>query len=166
MKKMKVLLGILLLTFAVACGQADKEFNSIVTFNKGFRFSTTGIIYTSLPSGGTADWNTLLNKPTTFPSTWLTVSGKPLVFNPDLTITNPLYRPITWKPDYNTDILNKPAEVQLDIAISELNGIKLPVLTTVQINALIPAVGTIVYDQTLNVLKIYTGTWKVIITSN
>jgi len=51
-------------------------------------------------------------------------------------------------------------------AILSLQGIKLPVLTTTQINALTPVVGLLVYDSTLNVLKIYVGTWKVIITAN
>jgi general stress protein 26 len=54
----------------------------------------------------------------------------------------------------------------MDVAISQLSGVKLPVLTTVQINALTPVRGMLVYDSDLNVLKIYTGTWKVLITAN
>lgn len=63
------------------------------------------------------------------------------------------------------NISGKPKEIELVQAISELQGIVLPVLTTSQINSLTPKVGTLVYDSSLNVLKIYTGTWKVIITN-
>lgn len=226
MKKMKLLVVLLMVSFTVVFCQPDKVFKEQITVEKGIKYGDGTIQLTAGAGGGSmvypsagiplstgttwgtsivnnsANWNTafswgnhaglykvasyvptwaeitgkptffdgtwtsLTGKPTTFPSTWATVSGKPTVFNPDLTVTNPLYRAITWKPDYVTDVVNKPAEIELDVAISQLSGVKLPVLTTVQINALTPAMGTLVYDQTLNVLKIYTGTWKTLITAN
>jgi hypothetical protein len=151
MKKIKLILVLLLVTYTASFCQADKDFNAVVTFNKGFRFSTTGTIYTSLPSATIADWNTIINKPLTF---------APAAHNHDI-----LYKPITYIPTW-TEVTGKPESVQLVDAILSLQGIKLPVLTTVQINALTPTVGLLVYDSTLNVLKIYVGTWKIIITAN
>jgi hypothetical protein len=165
MKKMKLILILLLVTFAVAFCQPDKDFNAIVTFNKGFRFSPAGTIYTSLPAGGVADWNTMINKPS--------------VFTPATHDHNSLYKAIGYVPTYAeitgkptlfsgsyTDLTNKPESIELADAILSMSGIKLPVLTTTQINALTPVVGLLVYDSTLNVLKIYVGTWKIVITAN
>lgn len=162
---MKLILGFLLLTL-VACGQKAQTFNTVATFNSGFRFSPTGTIYTSMPVSTTADWNTLLNKPTVFPTTWALVAGKPLVFNPDLSVTNPLYKPIAWKPDYNTDILNKPGEVELVTALAEL-GVYLG-KTTTELNAITPANEFgIAFDKTEKVYKFYSeGAWRVNILGN
>jgi hypothetical protein len=171
MKRMKILLALIVLTFAYACGQkADDTFTKPVYFNQGLTTTritfTDGTFMTTVPTGtGSVTWDAILNKPTTFPSTWTTVSGKSTVFNPDLSVTNPLYKPIGYIPTYE-EITGKPESIPLDVAISQLSGVKLPVLTTVQINALTPALGTLVYDSDLNVLKIYTGTWKTVITAN
>ena len=81
-------------------------------------------------------WAEITGKPT-FDGSWATLTGKPTVFNPDLTVTNPLYRPATWKPDYETDVINKPPAMQLDLAISQIKGVKPHGYTTAQINALV-----------------------------
>ena len=166
MKKMKLLFGFLLLTL-IACGQKAQTFDKVATFNAGFRFSPTGTIYTSMPASTTADWNTLLNKPTVFPTTWALVAGKPLVFNPDLTVTNPLYRSISWKPDYNTDILNVPSTVELATAISSLPFFSPPKKTTAEIALLVPTEGDLVYDRTTKEWKGYiNGAWVSFHTNN
>jgi hypothetical protein len=165
MKKMKCLLLVLLVTFAVACGQKAQTFDKVATFNAGFRFSPTGTIYTSMPVSTTADWNTLLNKPTVFPTTWALVAGKPLTFNPDLSVTNPLYKPIGWKPDYNTDILNVPEEVELSVAILQI-PVLFEILTQTQINALALTRGKVVINSTDNVMQWCDGTkWNVFLTN-
>lgn len=164
MKRMKLVFGLFLITVLVACGQKAQTFDKVATFNAGFRFSPTGPIYTSLPTATAADWNTLLNKPVVFPSTWTLVAGKPLVFNPDLSVTNPLYRPVSWKPDYNTDIVNKPQEVELGTAVIEIPLFK--VMTQAEINALVPQKGRVVINSTDNVLQWYDGTkWNIFITN-
>jgi len=233
MKKMKLTIGLFVIMFAVACGQADKTFTVPVRMNAGFYVGADPNLYLTLPSGGVADWNTILNKPS--------------VFAPDLAVTNPLYKPIEWVPTFAqvtskpttlsgygitdaalsthahtftsitgkpttlvgygitdakplsyvptyaeitgkpslfsgsyvdltnkptlfsgsyTDLTNKPESIELADAILSMSGIKLPVLTTAQIDALTPTAGLLVYDSTLNVLKIFVGTWKVIITAN
>ena len=163
---MKIIVGLLLITFAVACGQADKEFNAVVTFNKGFRFTPTGTIYTSLPSSSVADWNTMINKP--------------LVFAPATHDHNLLYKPIgyvpTWaeitsKPtlfsgSYN-DLTEKPGEMELQDAISTLPGLLPPRMTQTQIDALTPVEGLEVYNLTIHAKQYYNGTiWKTTITAN
>jgi hypothetical protein len=166
MKKMKLLICLFFVTVLIACGQKAQTFDKVATFNAGFRFSPTGTIYTSMPTSTTADWNTLLNKPLTFPSTWATVSGKPTVFNPDLTITNPLYKPIGWKPDYNTDILNVPSTVELATAISSLPFFSPPKKTTAEIALLVPTEGDLVYDRTVKEWKGYiNGVWVTLLTN-
>lgn len=148
MKKLFTLTVFMAITLIV-CGQKSQTFDRVVTFNAGFRFTETGTVYTSMPAS--ADWNTLLNKPA--------------VFIPDLSITNPLYKPISYSPTWD-EITGKPQEQELSSALSQLNGIRLPVLTTAQINALPPQMGLLVYDSSLNVLKIHNGVeWKIIITN-
>jgi len=151
---MKISVLLLFVTFTLAYCQPDKTFTEVVTFEKGLRFNVSGEIQL-LPylggSGGVVNWTDVLNKP--------------LVFTPDLSITNLLYKPISYTPTY-AELPDKPGEVELQEAISQLSGIKLPVLTTVQIDALTTEAGTLVYDATLNVLKINTGNlWKILITN-
>jgi hypothetical protein len=238
MKKMKLILTILLVTFAVACGQDDKTFTVPIKAYAGIQFTSGGPIQFSPFTGGggnmvypgvgiplstgsawgvsitnnSANWNTafswgnhaglyrpiawvptfaqvtskpttlagygitdakplsyvptyaeITGKPTLFDGTWTSLTGKPSLFSGSyLDLTN---KPLLFSGSY-TDLTNTPQSIELADAILSLQGIKLPVLTTVQINALTPVVGLLVYDSTLNVLKIYTGTWKTIITGN
>jgi len=229
---MKLILAILLVTFAVACGQADKTFTVPVRLNAGFYVGADPTLWLTLPTGGSSvTWATLPGKPTfaavatsglfsdllsrpttlagygitdaalsthvhTFASltskpttlsgygitdaalaththAFTSITGRPTTLagygitdaalathNHDL-----LYKPISYVATY-AGLPDKPESVELADAILSLQGIKLPVLTTTQINALTPVVGLLVYDSTLNVLKIYVGTWKVIITAN
>jgi hypothetical protein len=174
MKKMKIVLILLILTFAVACGQKpDDTFTKPVYFNQPVYlyggFYLNGILYTTMPSGGVADWNTIINKPPTFP---------PSIHNHDLlykaltyipTWTEITGKPPTYPSDWTTTA-NKPGEIELGIAISQLKGIIPPRYTTVQIDALMPIAeeeGLEVYDLTLHVKKYWNGTmWKIIPTTN
>jgi len=211
MKKMKLTIVLLLVTFAVAFCQPDKVFKEQITVEKGIKYGDGTIQLTAggggsivYPSAGipvstgtawgtsimnnSANWNTafgwgnhaglysLLNhnhstlyKPISYTPTWAEITGKPTVFNPDLSVTNPLYKAITWKPDYNTDILNKPGEIELAAAISSLPFFSPPKKTTAEILVITPTPtnGDIVFDKTLNVWKGYVnGVWKIFPTTN
>ena len=167
MKRMKILIALLLISLAVACQtKPENTFTTLVTFTVAPSFPAgfymNGIFYPTMPTGGTADWNTLLNKPLTF---------APSVHNHDL-----LYKAITYVPSWTeitgkpnlfsgkyTDLTDLPGSIELQAALSSLPGI-LPVrMTTAQINALTPVEGLEVYDLTLHVKKYWNGTiWKVI----
>lgn len=171
MKKMKLTLVLLIVTFAVAFCQPDKVFKEQITVEKGIKFGD-GTIQLTAPTNGVADWNTMINKPS--------------VFNPDLTKTNPLYKSIAWVPSWNDvtgkpvfsivatsgsylDLKDKPAELELDVAISQLKGIDFPVLTQTEINALPVPVkkGKVVINSTANVMQWFDGTtWKIFPTTN
>lgn len=111
-----------------------------------------GTIQTTAGGTGIVDWASVTNKPTTFP---------PSVHNHDA-----LYKPISYVPPW-AEITNKPAEIDLQAAILTLQGLAIPRLTTVQINALTPSEGILVWDTTLKVMKVGSGTaWKVLITAN
>ena len=167
---MKLFVVLLIVTFTVAFCQPDKVFKERVTFEKGFDFVQGGTPQTIPYTGGTTttvDWLNITGKPAVYPSTWAIVSGKPTVFYPDLSVTNPLYRPITWKPDYETEVLNKPGEIELATALPQLNGIAFPVKTQTEINALTPVRGLVIINATDNVMQWYNGTkWVVFATTN
>lgn len=140
MKKIAILLGLLMLTLQGGC-QEDKTFKEVVTFEKGFRFSQTGTIQT-IPFTGTST-----------NVTWESITGKPLTFPP-----------AAHQHSYN-DLTDKPQTVDLQAAIQSMNVILIPKLTTAQITTISPAAGSLVFDTSLGVLKIGTGTvWKSIIT--
>jgi len=141
MKKLAILLGLLMLTLQGGC-QEDKIFKEVVTFEKGFKFSPTGAIQT-IPFTGTST-----------AVTWESITGKPITFPPDLHLH-----------DYD-EIENKPSTVELQAAIASMNVILIPKLTTAQIAALTPSAGSLVFDTSLGVLKLGSGTqWKVLITN-
>lgn len=139
---MRFIIALLLITVLANC-QDDKTFKVRVYFPQGLTASdvtfSDGTKLTTAPTGtGTVTWESVLNKPT-FANVAVTGS---------------------WN-----DLKDKPAELNLSEAILSLPTV-IPVLTTTQINALTGvANGKLVYDSSLNVLKIYAGgTWKTIIT--
>jgi len=143
MVKMRFIIALLLIIVLANC-QDDKKFKVRVTFEKGLTTSdvtfSDGTKMTTASTGvGSVSWESILNKPS--------------------------FATVATTGSYN-DLKDKPAEVNLAEAIPTLPGIRIPVMTTTQINGLTGVVsGTLVYDGTLNVLKIYvSGTWKTIIT--
>jgi hypothetical protein len=150
MKKLTILL--IVMTFALkACGQTDQTFTKPVYFNAGFYLG--GTLYNSIPSGGSNDWNILINKPTFYPV--------------DLAPLDLRYKSITYVPDYS-EIKNKPAQMDLNTAIPTLSYLALPQKTTTEISALVIPSGTIamVWDKTIGALKIWNGTiWKIYISN-
>ena len=142
MKKLFILIALFLLTLQGGC-QEDKVFKEVVTFEKGFRFNTNGIVQT-IPFTGqssTVTWETLPGKPSTFP-------------------------PSAHTHPY-TDVIGTP-QIDLQAAIGQMKYIELPQATTTEINALVIPAGKIVeiWDKTLKCKKVWDGAmWKVYITN-
>lgn len=87
---------------------------------------------------------------------WLDVTGKPSLFPPT-----------SHTHDYNTDVTNKPPEIDLIDAILALGYLPLKGRTTAEINALVIPTGQggIAFDATLGVYKVYkNGIWSIVIT--
>ena len=197
MKKMK-LITVLLFVSVLAFCQPDKTFKDPVTFEKGFWLG--GTLYTTIPTGGSVQWNDILSKPLTFPATAHThpfsdVTGRPTTLagygitngmttahaanSITTTLINSwstaygwgnhsgLYKLVSYVPTWE-EVVNKPQEVLLSEAIPALNGIAVPRMTTIEINAIVnPPEGLTVYDLTLHAMRFYNGTiWKTLITSN
>ena len=146
---------------------------------------------------GIISWEDVLNKPLTFtPSshtqTWSTITSRPTTLS-GYGITDAasiihthslLYKSIDYVPSWNEvlykpefavvatsgsiyDLVDFPGFLDLDVAIPELDGICLPVLTSSEIASLVPKKGTILWNDTDNVLQIWTGSvWKIIISGN
>jgi len=184
---MRLILVLVFLTL-IACGQEDKTFKEVVTFDKGFRFSSTGVIQTIPYTGG---GGTMIYPPAGIPVSTGTVWGTSITNNSinwDIAYNwgnhAGLYRPITWVPTFAqvtskpttlsgygiTDaalashnhsyntLLDVPETVQLDVAISTLPGVTFPVLTQTQINALTPVKGKVVINSTTNTMQWFDGT--------
>jgi hypothetical protein len=209
-KRMKILVGLLLVTFAVACGQADKTFTIPVRLNAGFYVGVDPTLYLTLPTGGggsmvyplagiplstgtawgtsivnnSANWNTAFGwgnhagiyRPIAWVPTFAQVTAKPTtlagygITDASLATHNhsTLYKAIGWFPTWD-EVTAKPATLELSVAIEQLGYLPVPQKTTAEINALVIPTGTraLVYDRTLEVLKIWNGTlWKIFPTTN
>jgi hypothetical protein len=171
MKRMKILLALIVLTFVYACGQKpDDTFTKPIYFPAGIYIGTDSTLHITWPTGtGSVTWDAILNKPLTF---------APSVHNHDLLYKAITYVPawaeITGKPTLFSgsykDLTDKPGSIELGIALQQLRGIIPHRYTTVQIEALMPTAeeeGMEVYDLTLHVKKYWNGTmWKIIPTTN
>jgi hypothetical protein len=173
MKKMKLTLGLLLATFAVACCQADHTFNVPVIANQGVKFPD-GIIQTVAftGTGSAVTWATLSGKPNfaaiATSGLFSDLLSKPItlagygITDAALATHNhntlykaigyvPAWAEITGKPTFSlvattgsyTDLLNQPPEIDLIAAIPGLNYLALPQKTTAEINALVIPAGMI-----------------------
>jgi hypothetical protein len=183
---MKTLISIIILLSLglTACCQTDQTFVKPIYANGGIYFSDGSFMSTALTGTGVADWNTMINKPSTFPPsahnhdllykplnyvpTWNEITGKPATFAPSAHNHDLLYKPIAYVPTY-AEITGKPAELELNIAIASMSYLPLPQKTTTEITALVIPAGVIamVWDKTLGVVKLWNGTvWKVVITGN
>jgi hypothetical protein len=179
MKKMKLTVILILVTFAVAFCQPDKTFTVPVRLNAGVYIGTDTELHMTWPSGsGSTAWSAITGKPTTLAG--YGISDAALANHNHITLYKaigyvPTWAEITGKPTFATvatsgsyvDLLNKPPEIELQDAISSMNVIVIPKKTTAEIAAMTPTAGSFVYDVTLNVLKIGNGSvFKVLITAN
>ena len=170
MKRTVIFLAAIFITLTVACQSKDKIFTMPVRLQGGVYLGTETTLHTTWPTGtGTVTWDAITGKPTLFP---------PSAHNHDL-----LYRPLSWLPSWNdvigkplfhavatsgsyNDLKDKPVTTELSEALPTLSGIRLPVLTQTQINALTPVKGLLLWNDTEGVLQVYSGTaWKTIMTN-
>jgi hypothetical protein len=140
-----------------------------VRFNQGIEFGDGSIMNTAATGVGVVTWDAVTGKPTLFP---------PIAHNHDL-----LYKPLGWMPTWANvldkpvfsavatsgsfnDLKDVPEFIEIEEALPLLDGIKLPVLTQAEINALTPVKGLLLFNDTEGVLQIYNGsTWKTIISN-
>ena len=139
-------------------------------------------------------WDAIIGKPLTFaPVThtqaWSTITGRPTTLaGYDITDASSiihthslLYKPLDYVPLWNevldkpvfsavattgsfNDLADVPEFIQIEEALPLLDGIKLPVLTQTEIDALTPVKGLLLFNDTEGVLQIYGNSgWKVII---
>jgi hypothetical protein len=177
MKKTIILLALTILTLAAACQSKDHKFDVLIRFNQGIQFGDGTIQTTAATGVGVVTWSAITAKPTTLVGFGITDASSILHTH------SLLYKPFDYVPVWN-DVLDKPvfsavatsgswndlkdvpAMMELEVALPSLPGIKLPVLTQTQINALVPVKGLLLFNDTDGVLQIYNGTvWKVIITN-
>ena len=146
---MRLTIILLIVTFGFAFCQEDKIFTKPVYFLDTIHVTT--IMFddnTSLETaltGGDVLWDNILERPS--------------VFNPDLTITDPRYKPMDWQP----------TGIFLDDYLDQLGYMPIPQKTTAEIESkVLPEdKAGIVLDVTLGVYKIWVkDRWKIIITGN
>ena len=184
MKKMKLIFTLLMATFTLAFCQPDKTFTVPVRLNGGLYIGTDPVLHLTWPTGtgsmvyplagipistGTAWGASIVNNSVQWNAntTWINTNGANAVTAFSWGNHAGLYKPITWKPDYETEVLNKPEEVELAVALPQLNGIAFPVKTQTEINALTPVKGLVLINSTDNVMQWYDGAiWKKFPTTN
>ena len=196
MKRILTVVVLMLAVLTVNCQKKDQTFDVRVRFNQGIEFGDGSIMNTAATGVGVVTWDAVTGKPTTFTpavhtQAWSTITGRPTTLT-GYGITdaasvihthNLLYKPIDYVPAWN-DILGKPLFsavatsgsfndlkdvpefIEIEEALPLLDGIRLPVLTQAEINALTPAKGLLLFNDTEGVLQIYNGsTWKTIISN-
>jgi len=169
MKRAVILTALIALVLTANCQKKDQTFDVTVRFNQGIQFGD-GTIQTTAATG-TGEFNV----------TWDAIIGKPTAFMPIAHTHNTMYKPIDYVPLWNevldkpvfsavattgsfNDLADVPEFIQIEEALPLLDGIKLPVLTQTEIDALTPVKGLLLFNDTEGVLQIYNGTtWKVLI---
>lgn len=196
MKRILTVVALMLAVLTVNCQKKDQTFDVRVRFNQGIEFGDGSIMNTAATGVGVVTWDAVTGKPTTFTpavhtQAWSTITGRPTTLT-GYGITDAasvihthslLYKPIDYVPAWN-DVLDKPLFsavatsgsfndlkdvpefIEIEEALPLLDGIKLPVLTQAEINALTPVKGLLLFNDTEGVLQIYNGsTWKTIISN-
>lgn len=196
MKRILTVVVLMLAVLTVNCQKKDQTFDVRVRFNQGIEFGDGTIMNTAATGVGVVTWDAVTGKPTTFTPTvhtqaWSTITGRPTTLT-GYGITDAasvihthslLYKPIDYVPAWN-DVLDKPLFsavatsgsfndlkdvpefIEIEEALPLLDGIRLPVLTQAEINALTPVKGLLLFNDTEGVLQIYNGsTWKTIISN-
>ena len=158
--------GTIQTTAATGTGEVNLTWDAII--GKPIEFN---------PSMHTQGWSTITGRPNTLSGYGITDAASILHTH------SLLYKPIDYVPSWN-DVLGKPAFsavatsgsfndltdvpefIEIEEALPLLDGIKLPVLTQAEIDALTPVKGLLLWNDTDNVLQVYNGsTWKIIISN-
>jgi hypothetical protein len=178
MKRTIVLLALTILTLAAACQGKDKIFTVPVRLQGGVYIGTDPVLYLTWPISGSTAFSAITGKPTTLAGYGITDAAsilhthsllyKPFDYKPvwNDVLDKPVFSAVATSGSYN-DLVDKPEIIELTDALPTLLGIRLPVLTQVQINALVPVKGLLLFNDTDGVLQIFNGTvWKTIVTTN
>lgn len=143
MKRMRLTIVLLIVTFGFVFCQPDKTFKEVVTFEKGFKIGDNNEIQLEPYLGSVSsqvEWADVLNKP-------------------DFAV-------VATSGEYE-DLLNKPDTLRLEEALPQLRGIAFPVLTQADIDVLVPSKGLVLINSTNNCMQWYDGSvWKIFITGN
>jgi hypothetical protein len=176
MKKMKLVLMLLVVTFTIACGQKkDDTFSKPMYFPQGIYIGIDPVLHLTWPTGGSTiypsagiplstgtAWGTSIVNNSSAWNTAVTEAHTAFLYGPHAG----LYKLLNAKVDYVTEVINKPAEVELSTAILQV-PVLFEVLTQIQINALTPVKGKVVINSTDNVMQWYNGVkWIVFATTN
>lgn len=178
MKKTIVLMALVFVTMAAACQSKDKVFPVPVWLQGGIYIGTDPVLHLTWPAGGgSTAWSAITGKPTTLAGFGITDAAlathnhsslyKPLTYVPTWAeiLSKPVFATVATTGSF-TDLVNVPEMMELEVALPSLLGIKLPVLTQTQINALTPVKGLLLINDTDAVLQYFNGTvWKTIITN-
>ena len=150
MKKMKLILVLLIVTFGFAFCQPDKTFTKPVVFEAPIHvvkitFPDGTEMESAIGGAQTINWETLAGKPSIFPTSWDSIQDKPETFPPDMSAIE---------------------TIELTLALEQLGFYFNK--TTAEIDAIVPPNGQgIAIDKTLGVYKVYSeGRWKIIPTTN
>lgn len=127
------------------------------------------------PAAHTQAWSTITSRPTTLSGYGITDAAsvihthslmyKPIDYVPmwNEVLGKPVFSAVATTGSFN-DLADVPEFIEIEEALPLLDGIKLPVLTQAEINALTPVKGLLLFNDTEGVLQIYNGvTWKVLI---
>lgn len=186
MKKVIVFLAAIFVTLVVACQPKDKLFEQPVRLQGGVYLGTEATLHTTWPTGTTMPYPGLGIATSTGSAWGVSIPNNSAFWNTAYSWGNHagLYRPVSWVPAWNdvigkptfaavatsgsyNDLADKPEIIELEDALPSLSGIRLPVLTQTQINALVPVKGLLLWNDTEGCLQVYgNGVWKTIVTTN
>jgi len=144
------------LTFAPAVHNHDALYRGITwvpSFAQITGKPTTLAGYGITDASSIIHTHSLMYKPIDYVPAWNDVLGKPL------------FSAVATTGSFN-DLRDVPEFIEIEEALPLLDGIKLPVMTQAEINALTPVKGLLLFNDTEGCLQVYTGTtWKVLIGS-
>jgi len=158
MKRISVVMFLMLAVLTANCQKKDQTFDVTVRFNEGIQFGDGTIQATAATGVGVVTWDAIIDKPTAFmpiPHTHNTLY-KPLDYVPlwNEVLDKPVFSAVATTGSFN-DLADVPEFIQIEEALPLLRGIRLPVLTQTEIDALTPVKGLLLFNDNAKA-----GSWK------